>query len=685
VAGSNVLIRVPGSLHAGADWDVQAVVVWLTVNGSGYYEVSIPAAVGGLSGESPPGTVTYSRFGIPFSHGQAAFLKSAPMAPGTRIVSVGLRSSGGHVFGLASMDAPPLPVAQVGGQPVTTQYVIFSVLPDPLDTSTQYNVFWDVLHQRAQGQLTTAGKTQPSGPLPVTVNGSTISFDLGTASHAGAGGPLLVRPAFAEDSPIPIGNETSVRAASDYLTQDETGFDQGGQHTRAGNLLHPPPITSSGGTGIPWTLILLVAVLVLLAILAGVLLLLRRAGPVLIGDPPRKPPGVKDCSAEKAALDAAEAAMRSLADRLRTLEALRAAAQQAAAAAKTAHEAAGRAREGAIQQPTPGPDGKPYWTYKSETQRHQAEAADRAAEAADAKAAAAQSAYDAAGGDGGFQATTSNYAAAVARYEQAQAAYAACSGSDVQGVDTSTPIPVPPVTHGVEGPPVVARPPCTGTETKTVEVCKFTITENHLNGIQVTQDALTHEAYGLDTQQVRDLIEKYKLAKQVVDVSSKFKGTLEDPMKRLDELADEIPREQGEKWMREHHKLPPNETPGSYTDMMSDAVIKGMGQLVDVLDDPNYMNTIADYTAVWMRVTYDYKGTITCRCENGRWVRVDESFGPVGDGHVVPVIKEVGQCENQDELGRALLKATNEARLENARADATLKANEEKMKEARCQ
>jgi hypothetical protein len=59
--------------------------------------------------------------------------------------------------------------------------------------------------------------------------------------------------------------------------------------------------------------------------------------------------------------------------------------------------------------------------------------------------------------------------------------------------------------------------------------------------------------------------------------------------------------------------------------MMTDSLLKGLDHLVEVFDDPKYLDRVADYTAAWEAITYEYVGTITCRCQGGHWVRAGES------------------------------------------------------------
>lgn len=363
----------------------------------------------------------------------------------------------------------------------------------------------------------------------------------------------------------------------------------------------------------------------------------------------------KDCSKEEAAVKAALEAVAAAETAFKPLDDLRQAAQRAANELKAAQEAEAAARAGAIDQgEAPGGGGKHVLTYKNAAQRKAHQQAQVQLGPAQAKADAAQKAFDGAGGVAAWDNASLALDSARRALQRAQEALARCQGAGSTAPATTSgatpPPPPPPVEPPVTvGPPVALTPPpkdpCEGQQSpRTTISINQIVSEHQLSQARLTQSKIVHPSEGGD---IKDLLDGFDTAKEWVGIGQALAGAVADP---VGSIAGQLQSGAG-------LSVP------SYSDQMMGLVPDALRGLIDKLD--NVMD--GEWMVAWPVVRYRVICSITCACAAGTWAVTGRSFRVIRIGSPSKNHSGWFVATSNEDLGRAVQRATSRARTENDR------------------
>jgi hypothetical protein len=440
----------------------------------------------------------------------------------------------------------------------------------------------------------------------------------------------------------------------------------------------PTAATSS----FPWWIAVLVLVIVVVAV--AYWLYTHRVTTV------EKPP-VEKCGREKAAVAAAEAALKEAQARFAPIDAAmkRSIKADSLSEEKKAESARLDKAAGATKHTDTGstPGGpsftKVHWSYKYPSEKAAAERARAEAEAAATAAAEAQKAFDALGGMNTWNQLHNAETDAESALKTAKEALAKCLGVAAPAAPPAPPTTTdgggtatggPAVATGPDTPTTQEKPKCKEGEKRTVEVCSGTITENLVGQLKMIPSGFFESG-----DNVRDLLNKFRQVDAAVDMAGKVKDAFTNPISSIIDTVEAT----GQKM----HKLPPSTSPSGYVDMMKGALVDGIDDLTHKLDD--FHGTITDLMAAWPINTYTYVGRVTCECKGGQMVVVDRSFTveykpPAGLGRRELTSGGSSGMITKDDIARKSGTLLRELVNQNAAAEQILVDMQKKVDQAGC-
>ena len=256
VENGHVVLPLPGSLHAKPEWEIQAHVIMLEADGSGFHKHSRPASMGSLTGEGPAREMTFPASGVVIHNGRYLYWKHADLPPEARPIAFQLDRSVGKLFGVLTLAAPFKPVASIGGKAVADQGAQIAFFTDP-QAKGGYVLFWDALGKQAiVADATNPQNPKSLGQAPFTVSGSKVRFDLGLIPFSTPKTPsATLLDGLATDVAAQESNLKYVDVVASAEDKNGDGVVVTGTDTSVDGLLPPsqstiPPTGHQGGGGL---------------------------------------------------------------------------------------------------------------------------------------------------------------------------------------------------------------------------------------------------------------------------------------------------------------------------------------------------------------------------------------------------------------------------------------------------